>query len=270
MLKKNTTREDFSLLTKKAPEKSLLLNWFRNNGRGSSGRITSRHRGGGVKKTYRIVDFGQDKLGITAKVLAFEYDPYRTSFIALLEYADGEKRYILAPQGLKVGDNIVCEEKTELLPGNRLQLKNISVGTQVHNIEIEPGRGGKMVRGAGTAAQIVAQEGKYVHLKMPSSEIRQIPGDCFASVGTLSRGEHMYIKLGKAGASRFRGKRPHVRGSAMNPCDHPHGHGGGRTGRGMANPKTPWGKPARGVKTRKRSWTNKYIIQRRQKHGQKS
>ncbi len=270
MLKKNTTREDFSLLTKKAPEKGLLLNWFRSSGRATNGRITSRHRGGGVKKIYRIIDFGQDKLSMPAKVLAFEYDPYRTSFIALLEYADSERRYVLTPQGLKLGDSIVCEAKTELLPGNRLQLKNIPVGTQVYNIEVEPGRGGKMVRGAGTSAQVLAQEGKYTHLKMPSSEIRQILGDCFASVGTLARGEHIYIKLGKAGASRYRGKRPHVRGSAMNPCDHPHGGGNGRTPIGMPFPKTPWGKPARGVKTRKRSWTNKYIIQRRQKHGKKS
>ncbi|MFH1423936.1 MAG: 50S ribosomal protein L2 [Candidatus Nealsonbacteria bacterium] len=270
MLKKNTTKEDFSLLSKKAPEKGLLLNWVRSSGRGNSGRITSRHRGGGVKKTYRMIDFSQDKLGMPAKVLAFEYDPYRTSFIALLEHNDKEKRYVLAPQGLKVGDSVICEEKTELLPGNRMRLKNISVGAQVYNIEVTPNRGGKMVRGAGTSAQVLAQEGKYTHLKMPSSEIRQILGDCFASVGALSRGEHIYIKLGKAGASRYRGKRPHVRGSAMNPCDHPHGGGNGKTPIGMATPKTPWGKPARGVKTRKRSWTNKYIIQRRQKHGKKS
>lgn len=270
MLKKNTTREDFSLLTKKAPEKSLILNWARQNGRGSDGRISSRHRGGGVKKAYRLIDFGQDKLGVTAKVIAFEYDPYRTSFIALLEYTDGEKRYVLAPQGLKVDDNVVCQEKTELLPGNRMQLKNIPVGTQIYNIELEQGRGGKLVRGAGTSAQVVAQEGRYVHLKMPSSEIRQVFGNCFASVGSLSRGEHMYIKVGKAGGSRYRGRRPHVRGSVMNPPDHPHGGGNGRTPIGMAGPKTPWGKPARGVKTRNRTWTNKYIIQRRQKHGKKS
>jgi len=270
MLKKNTTREDFSLLSKKAPERRLLSNWLRGSGRSNSGRITSRHRGGGVKKIYRMIDFNQDKLGMPAKVLAFEYDPYRTAFIALLEYADSERRYILAPQGLKVGDSVICEQKTDLLPGNRLQLKNIPVGTQVYNIEIEPGRGGKMVRGAGTSAQILAQESKYVNLKMPSGEIRKIPGDCFASVGALARGEHMYIKLGKAGASHYRNRRPHVRGSAMNPVDHPHGGGNGKTPIGMPYPKTPWGKPARGVKTRKRSWTNKYIIQRRQKHGQKS
>ncbi|MFH1575718.1 MAG: 50S ribosomal protein L2 [Candidatus Nealsonbacteria bacterium] len=270
MLKKNTTREDFSLLTKKAPEKRLLLNWFRGSGRSNSGRITSRHRGGGVKKIYRIIDFGQEKVGMPAKILAFEYDPYRTSFIALLEYTDKERRYMLAPQGLKVGDSVICQSKTELLPGNRMHLKNIQVGAQVYNIEIEPGRGGKMVRGAGTSSQVLAQEGKYTHLKMPSGEIRQVLGDCFASIGTLARAEHIYIKLGKAGASRYRGRRPHVRGSAMNPCDHPHGGGNGKTPIGMPNPKTPWGKPAHGVKTRKRSWTNKYIIQRRQKHGKKS
>ena len=270
MLKKNTTREDFSLLTKKAPEKGLILNWFRSSGRSSNGRISSRHRGGGVKKTYRLIDFSQDKLGMPGKVLAFEYDPYRTSFIALLEYPGNERRYVLAPQGLKVGDSVICDSKTALSPGNRMHLKNIPVGAQIYNIEVEPGRGGKMVRGAGTSAQVLAQEGKYTHLKMPSGEIRQILGDCFASVGTLSRGEHMYIKLGKAGASRWRSRRPHVRGTAMNPVDHPHGGGNGKTPLGMANPKTPWGKPARGVKTRKRSWTNKYIIQRRQKHGKKS
>jgi large subunit ribosomal protein L2 len=270
MLKKNTTREDFSLLTKKTPEKSLILNWFRSSGRGSDGRISSRHRGGGVKKLYRVVDFGQDKLDMAAKVVAFEYDPYRTSFIALVEYADGEKRYSLAPQGLQVGDSVIYQDKTELLPGNRLRLKNIPVGGQVYNIELEPGQGGKMVRGAGTSAQILAQEGKYTHLKMPSGEIRQVLGDCFASIGSISRGEHIYIKVGKAGGSRYRGRRPHVRGSAMNPPDHTHGGGNGRTPIGMVHPKTPWGKPAHGVKTRKRSWTNKYIIQRRQKHGKKS
>lgn len=265
MLKKNTTREDFSLLTKKKPEKRLLLSWFRSNGRGSSGRITSRHKGGGVKKIYRIIDFGQNKLGMPAKVLAFEYDPYRTAFIALLEYQDKERRYVLAPQGLKVGDTIIYNNKTDLSAGNRLQLKNIPVGSQVYNIEIEPGRGGKMVRGAGTSAQVLAQEGRYTHLKMPSGESRQVLGDCFASLGALTRAEHMYIKLGKAGASRYRGRRPHVRGTAMNPCDHPHGGGNGKTSIGMPHAKTPWGKPAHGVKTRKRSWTNKYIIQRRTK-----
>ncbi|MFH1780500.1 MAG: 50S ribosomal protein L2 [Candidatus Nealsonbacteria bacterium] len=270
MLKKNTTREDFSLLTKKAPEKRLLSTWFRGSGRSVSGRITSRHRGGGVKKIYRLIDFGQNKLGIPAKVLAFEYDPYRTAFIALLEYNNNERQYMLAPQGLKVGDNVICDSKTELLPGNRLQIKNIPVGIQIYNIEIEPGRGGKMVRGAGTSAQVLAQEKEYTNLKMPSGEIRKVPVNCFASVGTLARAEHMYIKLGKAGASHYRNRRPHVRGSAMNPVDHPHGGGNGKTPIGMPYPKTPWGKPARGVKTRKRSWTNKYIIQRRQKHGKKS
>lgn len=270
MLKKNMIKEDFRILTKKKPERRLLSSWLRSVGRGASGRITSRHKGGGVKKMYRTIDFGQGKLGVNAKVIALEYDPFRTSFIALLEYEDGEKRYVLAPQGLKVDDKIVCQEKTELLPGNRLKLKNVPVGTAVYNIEIEPGRGGKMAKGAGTSAQVVAHEGKYVHLKMPSSEIRQISEECFASVGTVSRGEHIYLKLGKAGASRYRGRRPHVRGSAMNPPDHPHGGGEGRTSIGMPYPKTPWGKHASGVKTRKRSWTNKYIIQRRQKHGQKS
>lgn len=265
MLKNQATKEDFSALSKKRPEKRLTSSWFRKRGRAASGRITSRHRGGGVKKLYRIIDFGQGKLGVKAKVVALEYDPYRTAFIALLQYEDGEKRYIIASQGLKAGDSIICEDKTDVVTGNRLKLKNIPVGTMVHNIEIEPGRGGKLVRGAGSAAQVLAQEERFVNLKMPSGEVRKILGECFASVGAVSRGEHIYITWGKAGSSRYRGKRPHVRGSAMNPPDHPHGGGEGRTMIGMPYAKTPWGKHAHGVKTRKRSWTNKYIIQRRPK-----
>jgi large subunit ribosomal protein L2 len=250
-------------LTKKEPEKRLLLKLQKRAGRARSGRITVRHRGGGAKKMYRIVDFGQEKLGLPAHVVALEYDPYRTAFIMLLEYEDKEKRYRIAPQGIKVGQEVICAEKAEVKPGNRMKLKNIPVGTRVYNIEIEPGRGGRLIRSAGSSAGVLAQEQKYVHLEMPSKEIRKVLGECFASIGEVSRPEHKYIKLGKAGRSRRAGWRPTVRGTAMNPVDHPHGGGEGRSPIGLPHPETPWGKPARGVKTRKRKWTDKYIIQRR-------
>ncbi len=265
MLKNFATKEDFKILTKKAPHKPLLLSWQKRAGHQTSGRITSRHKGAGAKKLYRIVDFGQEKLNIKGKVIAFEYDPYRTSFIALLEYEDGDKRYVLAPQSLKVGDSIICQEKTDLKTGNRMKLKNIPVGTAIYNIEIEPGRGGKMARGAGASAQVLAREGGFAQLQMPSGEIRQIHEESFASIGAVSRAEHVYRTLGKAGTSRHMGRRPHVRGTAMNPVDHPHGGGEGKTPIGLKYPKTPWGKPARGVKTRKKKWTDQYIIQRRKK-----
>lgn len=276
-----------SILTKKKPEKKLLKFLKKRAGRARSGRITVRHKGGGVKRLYRIIDFGQEKIGIPSKVIALEYDPYRTAFIALLEYQDGERRYILAPQDLKVGDQVIISEKTELRPGNRMKLKNILVGTMVYNIEIEPGRGGKLARGAGAAAKTLAQEEKpstgaklstepvrdlnevsdtgFTHLEMPSGEIRKISQDCFASIGTVSHPEHIYESLGKAGKSRRLRRRPTVRGSAMNPPDHPHGGGEGKAPIGLKHPKTPWGKPARGVKTRKKRWTDKFIIQRRKK-----
>lgn len=255
-----------SILTKKEPEKKLILTLKRKAGRGSNGRITVRHKGGGAKRRYRIVDFGQEKLDIPAKVIALEYDPYRTSFIALLEYHDGEKRYILASQNIKVGDRIIVAEKAEIKAGNRTKLKNIPPGTEIHNIEIEPGRGGKLVRGAGTSAKILAQEGGYTHLEMPSSEIRKVLEKCYATIGAVSRPEWRYTKIGKAGRSRLRGRRPTVRGSAMVPADHPHGGGEGKAPIGMKHPKTPWGKPALGVKTRKKKkWTNRLIIQRRKK-----
>jgi large subunit ribosomal protein L2 len=254
------------LLTKKEPEKRLLLSLKKRAGRGGSGRITVRHRGGGVKRLYRILDFGQEKMGIPGKVVALEYDPYRSAFIALVEYQDGEKRYILAPKDLEIGKEIITSESAPLSPGNRLKLKNIPNGTLVYNIEVEPGKGGKLVRGAGGAARVLGQEGKYTLLEMPSSEIRKISGECFASVGTVSNPEHIYRVIGKAGRSRLKGKRPAVRGSAMIPPDHPHGGGEGRSPIGLKYPKTPWGKPALGVKTRKRKkWTNKFIIQRRKK-----
>ena len=232
----------------------------------ASGRITTRHKGGGVKKLYRIIEFSQTIMDMPAKVIALEYDPNRTAFIALIEYANGNKQYIIAPQDLKVDDQVVFSEKAALTAGNRIKLKNIPVGTNVYNIELDPGRGGKLVRSAGSAAQVLAQENGYTNLKMPSTEIRKVSGECFANIGMVSNPENKYYTVGKAGKSRMKGRRPHVRGSAMNPVDHPHGGGEGRQPIGLKHPKTPWGRPALGVKTRNRKkWTNKYIIQRRKK-----
>ena len=257
------------ILTKKKPEKRLLLALKKRAGRGVTGRITVRHRGRGVKRLYRIVDFGQEKLGIPAKVIALEYDPNRTAFLALLEYRDKERRYILAPQGLKTGDAIIVAQNAEISPGNRLKLKNIPEGTIVYNIEMEPEKGGKLVRSAGTAATVLGHEKGFCHLKMPSSEIRKISDERWVSIGAVSNPEYRFIDWQKAGKSRNKGRRPHVRGTAMNPCDHPHGGGEGRTGIGMKYPKTPWGKPALGVKTRKKKWTDKFIIKRRKKKKRK-
>lgn len=259
------TKEDFSMLTKKEPEKRLVLRLVKRAGRAKSGRITIRHRGGGARKLYRVIDFGQEKIGVPAKVLALEYDPNRTSFIMLLEYTDGTKRYRIAPHAIKVGDEIICAEKAELKIGNRIKLKNIPVGTAVYDIELQPGRGGQLARGAGTSAVVLAQEGKYTNLTMPSKEVRRVLGECFASIGTVSRPEYIYKVAGKAGKTRHKGRRPQVRGTAMNPVDHPHGGGEGRAPIGLKHPKTPWGKPALGVKTRRRRWTDKYILQRRRK-----
>lgn len=252
------------ILTKKKPEKGLLLSLKRNAGRSSTGRITIRHRGGGVKKLYRIVDFGQEKLGIQGKVIALEYDPYRTAYLALVEYQNGDKRYILAAYNLNVGEQIICADKADIKNGNRVKLKNVPVGTQVFNVELEPGTGGKMVRGAGTAAKVLAYEDPYTLLEMPSKEVRKVPGDCFATVGQVSHPEKRFENVGRAGSNRLRGWRPTVRGSAMNPPDHPHGGGEGRTPIGMKAPKTPWGKFFRGIKTRnKKKWTSKLIVKRR-------
>lgn len=252
-----------SILTKKRPEKKLLIYLKRRAGRARTGRITVRHRGGGAKRLYRILDFGQEKIDIGAKVLSLEYDPYRTAFIALLEYQDGERRYILAPQNLKVGDEVIISEKAEILPGNRMKLKNIPLGTMVYNIEIEPGKGGKLVRGAGTGAKILGQEEGFTLLEMPSKEIRKVSQECFASIGQVSNPEHIFKEIGKAGRKRLKGRRPRVRGTAMIPPAHPHGGGEGKAPIGLKYPKTPWGKPALGVKTRKRRHTDKYIIKRR-------
>jgi large subunit ribosomal protein L2 len=266
MLKNQATKENFKILTKKKPEKSLLLRLKKRSGRAVNGRITVRHQGGGAKKIYRIVDFGEQKMDIKGKVIALEYDPNRTSFIMLVEYTDGEKKYRLAPQQVKVGDEVICSEKAELAPGNRMKIKNIPSGNPIFNIELEPGRGGKMVRGAGTSAQILAHEGKYSLIQMPSTETRKILQECFATIGVVSRPELKYKVIGKAGKKRHMGIRPTVRGSVMNPPDHPHGGGEGKTPIGLKFPKTPWGKKAKGVKTRRRNWTNKYIIQRRKKN----
>ena len=251
--------------TKKKPEKRLLVFLKKNGGRSSSGRITVRHQGGGVKRLYRLINFGQEKLNVPGKVIAIEYDPNRTAHIALVEYEGGDKRYILKPKDVQVGDAIVCADIAPIKAGNRLKLKNIPIGTEIHNIEFEPGRGGKMVRGAGGAATVVAQEGKFTHLEMPSGEVRKIYDECFASVGRVSNETHAFENVRKAGIMRLRGIRPTVRGTVMNPVDHPHGGGNGKTMIGMRAPKTPWGKPARGVKTRSAKWSDKMIIKRRTK-----
>ena len=253
-----------TVLTKKEPEKRLLRPKKKKAGRSTqTGQITVRHRGGGVKRLYRIVDFGQEKFKIPGKVIAIEYDPNRTAYLALVEYQDGEKRYVLAPHGIKIGDEIICDEKTEVKIGNRMKLKNIPIGTEVFNVELIPGKGGKMVRAAGTCAKVLGQEGEYTILELPSKEQRKVFSECFATIGRVSNPEHIFEDIGKAGRRRLKGWRPTVRGKAMNPVDHPHGGGKGKAPIGMPYPKTPWGKPARGIKTRKKKWTDKLIIKRR-------
>jgi large subunit ribosomal protein L2 len=265
--RRGMTGIDFSQLSKKRPEKRLLKYVKRNVGRSAStGRITVRHKGGGVKKLYRVIEFSQTLMDSPAKVIALEYDPNRTAFIALIEYKTGVRQYIIAPQHLKIGEEIIFSEKAPLTPGNRTKLKNIPVGTAVYNVELEAGRGGKIVRSAGSSAQILAHDGDFINLKMPSSEVRRFKGECFASIGMVSNPENRFYTIGKAGKSRLKGRRPHVRGSAMNPVDHPHGGGEGRQPIGLKHPKTPWGKPALGVKTRnKKKWSSKLIISRRKK-----
>jgi large subunit ribosomal protein L2 len=257
------------LFTKKDPEKKLCLVLKEHAGRSSSGRISVRHQGGGEKKFYRLVDFGQEKINIPGKVISVEYDPNRTSFILLIEYQGGQKGYVLSPKGMKVGDEIICAEAAELKVGNRMKLKNIPIGSEVFNIEVEVGRGGRLARGAGSSAKVIAQEPPFVHLQMPSGESRKIPQECFATMGTVSNEKHIFEILGKAGRMRHKGVRPRVRGTAMIPASHPHGGGNGKTTTGMKYPKTPWGKPARGVKTRRRFWTNKFILKRRPKKDKK-
>ena len=262
--RRQMTGSDFSEITKTTPEKSLLAPKSRQAGRNNQGKITVRHRGGGAKKKYRIVDFKRRKDGISANVIGIEYDPNRTANIALICYEDGEKAYILAPEGLKVGMKVMNGPEAEVRVGNCLPLSEIPVGTQIHNIELYPGRGGQMVRSAGNSAQLMAKEGKYATLRLPSGEMRMVPLVCRASVGVVGNSDHNLINLGKAGRKRHMGIRPTVRGSVMNPNDHPHGGGEGRAPIGRPGPCTPWGKPALGLKTRKKNKSsNKMIVRRR-------
>jgi len=255
----------FEEITKSKPERNLLLPLRRKGGRNAYGRVTVRHRGGGSRRFIRIVDFKRDKHGIPAKVAAIEYDPNRTARLALLQYADGEKRYIIAPLGLKVGDSIMSGAQAEIRPGNSLPLASIPVGTMLHNIELKEGKGGQMVRSAGESAQLLAKEGEYAQIRLPSGEVRLVRQGCFATIGQVGNTDHSNIKLGKAGRKRHLGIRPTVRGTAMSPRDHPHGGGEGRQPTGMPGPKSPWGKPTRGYKTRRNKQTDKYIVRRRSK-----
>ncbi|AUG58920.1 50S ribosomal protein L2 [Acetivibrio saccincola] len=256
----------FEDITKKEPEKSLVMPLKKNSGRNSYGRITVRHRGGGARRKYRIIDFKRDKDGIKAKVAAIEYDPNRTANIALLHYFDGEKRYIIAPEGLKPGDIVESGENADIRPGNALPLINIPVGTEIHNIELKPGKGGQLVRAAGNSAQLMAKEGKYAQVRLPSGEVRMINVKCKASIGQVGNIEHENITIGKAGRQRWLGRRPSVRGVVMNPVDHPHGGGEGKSPIGMPSPVTPWGVPTLGYKTRKKNKdSDKYIVKRRTK-----
>jgi large subunit ribosomal protein L2 len=255
----------FEEITRVQPEKSLLAPLTKKSGRNNQGRITTRHRGGGHKRQYRLIDFKRDKSGIPARVTTIEYDPNRTARIALLIYADGEKRYILAPVGLKVGDQVMSGPDAEFRVGNALPIYRIPLGTQLHNIELQPGKGGQLVRSAGTSAQLLAKEGDYAQVRLPSGEVRLISQNCIATIGQIGNVDHGNISLGKAGRKRWLGIRPSVRGSAMDPNSHPHGGGEGRAPVGMAGPKTPWGKPALGAKTRQNKRTDKYIVRRRGK-----
>lgn len=252
----------FEEITKTKPERSLIVPLKKHSGRNNQGKITTRHRGGGSKRAYRLIDFKRNKLGVPAKVAAIEYDPNRTARIALLHYLDGEKRYILAPVGLKVGDRVVAGPEADIKPGNALPLKNIPTGTTIHNIELERGRGGQMVRGAGAGAQLMAKEGDYAQVRLPSGEQRRVHILCMATIGQVGNTDHENVSLGKAGRSRHMGRRPTVRGSVMNPRDHPHGGGEGRHPIG-GQPQTPWGKPALGYKTRRNKRTDRFIVRRR-------
>ena len=262
--RRNMTGLDFTEITKNAPEKSLTVSLKKNSGRNNQGKITVRHHGGGSRRKYRIIDFKRNKDNIPATVLSIEYDPNRTANIALICYADGQKAYILAPQGLKVGQKIMNGEHAEARLGNCLPLSLIPIGTEVHNVELYPGAGAQMVRSAGVAAQLMAKEGKYATLRLPSGEMRMVPINCRATIGVVGNGEHSLVNIGKAGRKRHMGIRPTVRGSVMNPNDHPHGGGEGRAPVGRPGPCTPWGKPALGLKTRsKKKASNKLIVRRR-------
>jgi large subunit ribosomal protein L2 len=255
----------FEEITRTEPEKSLVVPLKKHAGRNVQGRITVRHRGGGHKRRYRIIDFKRDKFGIPGRVDSIEYDPNRSARIALVVYPDGEKRYILAPLGLKVGDTVVSGPEADIRVGNALPIRNIPVGTMIHNIELHKGHGGQLVRSAGTSAQLLAKEGNYAQVRLPSGEVRLVHVDCMATIGQVGNVDHQNISLGKAGRSRWLGRRPAVRGSAMTPRDHPHGGGEGRSPIGMPSPKSPWGKPTLGYKTRRNKATDKYIVRRRGK-----
>ncbi len=262
--RRNMTVSDFAEITKKTPEKSLLAKKKEKAGRNSYGRITVRHQGGGNRQKYRIIDFKRKKDNMEATILGIEYDPNRSANIALIQYEDGEKAYIIAPQGLTDGDKVISGETVDIRPGNCMPISSIPVGTLIHNIELNPGQGGKLVRTAGQSAQLMAKEGKYAHVRLPSGEMRLILARCRATIGVIGNSDHENVKIGKAGRKRHMGWRPEVRGSVMNPVDHPHGGGEGKAPIGHAGPLTPWGKPALGYKTRnKRKNTNKFIVKRR-------
>ena len=261
--RRNMSTTDYSKLSKVAPERSLLEPVKKTAGRNSYGRITVRHHGGGNRKKYRVIDFKRQKLGMNATVRTLEYDPNRSAFIALIEYEDGVKNYILAPAGLQVDDVVVAGPNADIKPGNALPLANIPTGTFVHNVELYPGRGGQLARSAGNAAQLMAKEGKLALLRLPSGELRNVPMSCMATIGTVSNEDHINVKIGKAGRTRHMGIRPTVRGSVMNPCDHPHGGGEGKSPIGRPGPVTPWGKPALGYKTRKKHKSSDKLIVKR-------
>ncbi len=263
--RRDMTGYSFDEITKSAPERSLTEAMRKHGGRNNQGRVTVRHRGGGHKRRYRIIDFKRDKFNCPAQVVAVEYDPNRTARIALLQFEDGERRYIIAPIGLKVGDRVGNGDQAQLRTADALPLHDIPVGTLIHNIELQPGKGGQLVRAAGASAQLLAKEGKYAQVRMPSGEMRMINERCMATIGQVGNTEHANVKLGKAGRKRWMGIRPTVRGSAMDPASHPHGGGEGRSPIGMPGPKTPWGKPAMGKKTRVNKRTTKYIVRRRSK-----
>ena len=253
-------------ITTNKPEKSLLETKKKNAGRNKQGKITVRHQGGGNRQKYRIIDFKRNKLDIPAKVATIEYDPNRSAFIALLNYADGEKRYILAPLGIQVGETVIASASADIKPGNALPIANIPVGTLIHNVEIKPGRGGQMARSAGMSAQLMAKEGQYAQVRLPSGEVRKVPMNAMATIGTVGNTDHELVRIGKAGRTRHMGIRPSVRGVVMNPCDHPHGGGEGKSPVGMPAPVTPWGKPALGLKTRKhKKYSNNLIVKRASK-----
>jgi large subunit ribosomal protein L2 len=261
--RRGATGYTFEEITKRKPEKSLTVPLKKKAGRNRQGRVTVRHRGGGAKRMLRLIDFKRDNFGVPGKVAAIEYDPNRSARIALIHYADGDKRYILWPVGLKVGDTVMCGPEAEIRPGNALPLRRIPLGTAVHNVELALKRGAQLVRSAGASAQVMAKEERYVLVRLPSGEIRKILADCLATIGQVGNVEHSQIKLGRAGRSRLMGRRPTVRGSAMSPRDHPHGGGEGKSPIGLPGPKTPWGKPALGYRTRRRKGSDQYIVRRR-------